>query len=90
MFDSPLRYPGGKGRLAQYVIDLIERNDLVGGHYVETYAGGAGIAITLLYLEYVTHVHLNDVDPAVYSFWRALVDHTDEIARLVRDTPLTL
>lgn len=90
MFDSPLRYPGGKGRLSQYVIDLIEANDLVGGHYVETYAGGAGIAITLLYLEYVSHVHLNDVDSAVYSFWKALVDHTDDLARLVHDTPLTL
>ena len=90
MFDSPLRYPGGKGRLSQYVIDLIEANDLVGGQYVETYAGGAGIAITLLYLEYASRVHLNDVDPAVYSFWKAVVDHTDDLARLVRDTPLTL
>lgn len=90
MFDSPLRYPGGKGRLAQYVIDLIETNELVGGHYAETYAGGAGIAISLLYLEYASHVHLNDVDPAVYSFWKSVVDHTHDLARLVRDTPITL
>lgn len=90
MFDSPLRYPGGKGRLAQYVIDLIEMNGLTGGHYVETYAGGAGIAVTLLYLEYASHVHLNDVDPAVFAFWKALVDHPNELARLVQDTPLSL
>lgn len=90
MFDSPLRYPGGKGRLAQYVIDLIEMNDLTGGHYVETYAGGAGIAISLLYLEYASHIHLNDVDPAVHAFWKAVTEQTDEMAKLVRDTPLTL
>jgi DNA adenine methylase len=90
MFDSPLRYPGGKGRLAQYVINLIETNGLVGGHYAEPYAGGAGIAISLLYLEYVSRVHLNDVDPAVYSFWKAVLDHTDGLAKLVRETPLTL
>jgi len=90
MFDSPLRYPGGKGRLAQHVIDLIEMNDLGGGHYAEAYAGGAGIAIRLLYLEYVSRVHLNDVDPAVYSFWKSVLDHTDDLAKLVRDTPLTL
>jgi DNA adenine methylase len=90
MFDSPLRYPGGKGRLAQYVIDLIEMNGLTGGHYAEAYAGGAGIAISLLYLEYVSHVHLNDVDRAVYSFWRSVLDQPEEMARLVRDTPLTL
>lgn len=90
MFDSPLRYPGGKGRLAQYVIDLIEMNDLTGCHYAEAYAGGAGIAISLLYLEYASHVHLNDIDPAVYSFWRAVLDHPEDMARLVRDTPITL
>jgi DNA adenine methylase len=90
MFDSPLRYPGGKGRLTQHVIDVIEMNGLVGGHYAEAYAGGAGIAISLLYLEYADHVHLNDLDPSVYSFWRAILDHTEEFTRLVRDTPLTV
>ncbi|HEX3918461.1 MAG TPA: DNA adenine methylase [Caulobacteraceae bacterium] len=90
MFDSPLRYPGGKGRLSQYVIDLIEMNDLVGGHYVEPYAGGAGIAISLLYLEYASHIHLNDLDTAVHAFWRSVLDYPEEMARLVRDTPLTL
>jgi len=90
MFDSPLRYPGGKGRLAQYVIDLIEMNGLTGCHYAEAYAGGAGIAISLLYLEYASHVHLNDIDRAVYSFWRAVLDNPEDMARMVRDTPLTL
>ena len=90
MFDSPLRYPGGKGRLTQHVMDLIEMNDLVGGHYAEPYAGGAGIAISLLYLEYADHVHLNDLDPSIYAFWRCVLDHTEEFARLVRDTPLTV
>jgi DNA adenine methylase len=65
-------------------------NDLTGCHYAEAYAGGAGIALTLLYLEYASHVHLNDLDRAVYSFWRATLDQPDEMARMVRDTPLTL
>ena len=90
MFDTPLRYPGGKGRLTQHVIDLIEMNNLVGGHYAEAYAGGAGIAISLLYLEYADHIHLNDLDRAVYSFWSAILDHTDEFVQLVRDTPFTI
>lgn len=90
MFESPLRYPGGKGRLTQHVIDLIEMNDLVGAPYVEPYAGGAGIAIALLYLEYSDHIHLNDLNPSVYSFWRSLVDHPEELLKLVRDTPLSV
>jgi DNA adenine methylase len=90
MFDSPLRYPGGKGRLTRFVIDLIETNGLVGGHYAEPYAGGAGIAISLLYLEYASRIHLNDVDPAVYSFWKSVLDHTEALNKLVKETPLTL
>ncbi len=68
----------------------MEMNDLVGGHYAEAYAGGAGIAVTLLYLEYADHIHLNDLDRAVFAFWRAVLDHTEEFVRLVNDTPLTV
>lgn len=90
MFDTPLRYPGGKGRLTQHVIDVLEMNDLSGGHYIEPYAGGAGIAITLLYLEYADHIHLNDLDLAVFSFWRSVTNQTEDFLRLVRDTPLSV
>ena len=62
MYESPLRYPGGKGRLTQHVIDILESNELVGSDYVEPYAGGAGIAIALLYLEYAQQIHLNDLE----------------------------
>lgn len=90
MFDSPLRYPGGKGRLAQYVIELVEMNDLTGDHYIEPYAGGAGIAITLLYLEYVSHIHLNDLNRSVHAFWRSVLDEPEALCRLVRDTPISV
>jgi DNA adenine methylase len=90
MFDSPLRYPGGKGRLAQFIIDLIEMNGLTGGHYVEPYAGGAGIAISLLYLEYVSHVHLNDLDRSVHAFWRSVIDQPEALCKLILDTPITV
>lgn len=90
MFNTPLRYPGGKGRLTQHVIDVLELNDLAGGQYIEPYAGGAGIAITLLYLEYADHVHLNDLDLAVHSFWHSIIHHTEEFVRMIRDTPLTV
>ena len=67
MFDTPMRYPGGKGRLATGVIDIIKLNCLTGGDYVEPYAGGAGIAITLLYLEYASRIHLNDLNRSVHA-----------------------
>ena len=45
---TPLRYPGGKQRLSPFVCEIMEENNLVGGDYVEPYAGGAGVAINLL------------------------------------------
>lgn len=90
MFDTPLRYPGGKGRLAQYVIDVIKLNKLTGCHYAEPYAGGAGIALTLLYLEYSDHIHLNDLNRSVFAFWKSVIEEPEELCRLVRDKPLTV
>jgi DNA adenine methylase len=87
---TPLRYPGGKGKLAAFVKVLMERNGLLDGEYVEPYAGGAAIALELLLQEYVQHIHINDISKPVHAFWKSVLDHTDELARLVRDTPLTV
>ena len=89
-FNTPLRYPGGKGRLTQFVADLIEANGMTGCHYVEPYAGGAGIAITLLYLEYASHIHLNDLNRSVHAFWHSVMNEPDEMCRLVRETVPTM
>lgn len=89
-FGTPLRYPGGKGRLAQYVCDLIKMNDLVGGHYVEPYAGGAGIAIALLFLEYASRIHLNDLNKSVFAFWKSVCEEPEALCRMVRDTRPTM
>lgn len=89
-YNTPLRYPGGKARLSQYVIDVMRMNGLVGGHYVEPYAGGAAIALSLLYLECASHVHLNDLNRSVHAFWRAILDENDEFCARISDTPVTL
>ena len=56
-FFTPLRYPGGKGKLSYYVKSIIESNNLLDGHYVEPFAGGAGVALELLFHEYVNQIH---------------------------------
>lgn len=89
-FNTPLRYPGGKGRLTNYVAHLIELNDLQGGGYVEPYAGGAGVAIALLLAGIVQTIHLNDVSRPIYSFWKSVLDYPDQLSRLISDTPVTM
>lgn len=85
---SPLRYPGGKGKLARFVAEVVKLNRLYDGLYVEPYAGGAAVACELLLTGFVRRIHINDLSRPVYAFWRSVLDHTDELTRLVCDTPL--
>ena len=87
-FYSPLRYPGGKRKLANFMALLYRTNGLLDGEYAEVYAGGAAVALTLLYGEYASRVHINDLDRGVHAFWLAARDRTDELAKRVREARL--
>lgn len=85
-FFSPLRYPGGKLKVSEYIKLLIDTNNLNDGHYVEPYAGGASVALDLLINEYVSNIHINDIDIAIYSFWHSTLYDTENFCRLINDT----
>jgi DNA adenine methylase len=87
---TPLRYPGGKAKLSEYVKEIIRANKLYDGEYVEPYAGGAAVGLELLFQEYVTKIHINDLSQPVYSFWKAVLSETDELCRLVKNTRLSV
>lgn len=87
---SPLRYPGGKAYLASKIKNIISLNEIVGIDYAEPFAGGAGLALSLLADEYVAHLHLNDLDSAIFAFWSSVLEETSEMCKLIRDTPLTI
>jgi DNA adenine methylase len=89
-FVTPLRYPGGKGRLGPWLADLMHFNGISGGWYVEPYAGGAGAALFLLMQGHVDHIIINDVDPAIYSFWRAVTGANESLLSMIRNTPITM
>ncbi|MTO65030.1 DNA adenine methylase, partial [Turicibacter sanguinis] len=56
---SPLRYPGGKVKLYNYVRDLLKENNLLGETYIEPFAGGAGLALKLLICGDVKRIVIN-------------------------------
>ena len=87
---SPLRYPGGKSRVARYIRKLFEINELNDGHYVEPYAGGAGVALYLLFSEVALIVHINDIDASIYAFWDAVLNNTSALCRRIAEVPLTV
>jgi DNA adenine methylase len=86
---SPLRYPGGKGRLSPFVQRIFEENNLIDGHYAEPYAGGAAVGLSLLMLEYASHIHINDISKPVYLFWKAVLEDTDALCKRIRDRRVT-
>jgi DNA adenine methylase len=87
---TPFRYPGGKQRLSPFIGELLEHNDLVGCHYAEPYAGGAGIALELLLSNMVSHVHLNDSSIHVYAVWHSITTRPDEFCRRISTASLDL
>jgi DNA adenine methylase len=89
-FYSPLRYPGGKGKIAGFIHKVFEKNLLLDGCYVEPYAGGASVALSLLLNEYATKVVINDFDRSIYSFWHSVINETDELCRLIKDTNVNM
>lgn len=76
--------------MVDYVKQLMEVNDLVGGTYIEPYAGGASVALSLLFSKYAGRIKINDIDRAIYAFWYSVLNETDALCRLIADTPVTM
>lgn len=91
-FSSPFRYPGGKTRLASLLANVVEsnfeKNEKV--VLVEPYAGGAGASLALLFAGKVDEIIINDLDNAIYTFWKVAVTDTDYLIRKIRDTEVTV
>lgn len=87
---SPLRYPGGKTQLANFVGNLINLNDVHNCTYIEPFAGGSGVSLQLLFENRVNHVVINDYDKSIYSFWNSILKHTDEFIEKIDQTPVTI
>ena len=87
---SPLRYPGGKNCIFPFVSSLIAENGLTGCKYIEPYAGGAGLALRLLFEEYAGTIVINDLDPLVHAFWCMCVNEPERFIQWIDRTPVTV
>ncbi|MFA5393813.1 MAG: DNA adenine methylase [Candidatus Ratteibacteria bacterium] len=83
---SPLRYPGGKTRLANFLSNAIKKsfseNEKI--ILVEPYAGGAGASLKLLFSGDVDRIVINDLDKAIFSFWEIAVSDTDFLINKIK------
>ena len=70
--------------------NCLKKNSLQGAIYVEPYVGGASIALSLLLEGYASKVIINDKDRSIYAFWYTVLNHADELCRLIEITPVNL
>jgi DNA adenine methylase len=89
-FHSPLRYPGGKNCIFKFISNLFYENQWLGMRYAEPYAGGAGLALRLLFEEYVSHIHINDYDKYIYAFWKTVTEKPNEFCDWIEDVDVTI
>jgi DNA adenine methylase len=62
---------------------ILRENGLNDVQYVEPYAGGAAVALALLFEEYASVVHINDLSRPIYAFWHSVLSDTKELCRRI-------
>lgn len=74
---SPLRYPGGKSKLIDYLYTKLSAENLE--TFVEVFAGGASLGLSLLDAGIIQCLVLNDKDPGVYALWKTILESPQEL-----------
>ena len=77
-------------KVVDYIKRLYEVNDLCGCTYIEPYAGGASVALGLLFSKYAGRIKINDINLSIYAFWYSVLNETEALCRLIVDTPVTM
>jgi len=87
---TPLRYPGGKRRLASALGCLLEVNGMKDVQYAEPCAGGAALGLSLLYGEYASCIHLNDLSRPVCAFWHEVLNNPTDLCQRLKHVRITI
>lgn len=69
---------------------LLEANNLSDIQYVEPFAGGAAIPLALLFQEYASIIHINDLSRAVFAFWHSVLNEPDDLCRRISRVRLSM
>ena len=87
---SPLRYPGGKAKLAPYLARVIANQSKPIETYCEPYAGGAGAGLKLLVDGNVDKLIINDLNPGIAAFWRTVFAEPQRLIKRIERTIVNL
>lgn len=85
---SPLRYPGGKYKLYNYVEELVKENNCY--TYIEPFCGGAAVALGLLFDGIVNNIIINDYDYTIFCFWDSILHSTEKFVRMIENADVSI
>lgn len=74
---SPFRYPGGKTWLVPRVFQWIECLKTRPIEFIEPFAGGAIVGLSVAFENLVDHVTLVELDDQVASVWKSIIQNGD-------------
>jgi DNA adenine methylase len=87
---SPFRYPGGKTWLVPEVKLWLSQKSKKPGHFVELFAGGGIVGLTVAAEGLADHVTMIELDPDVASVWHTIFrDGTEWLASQILSFDLT-
>ncbi len=87
---SPFRYPGGKGRWTDRILERMPDGYLEAS--TDLFVGGGSVALALLDAG-VKRLVINDADPWMGAFWSVVVEggvDCDDLCRMVRHAKPTI
>ncbi len=87
---NPLRYPGAKKSLVDYIDNLLQANNLYGCSFFEPYAGSAAVGLKLLQRQSIRRLVLCEKDILIYAFWVCVFFRTDELCERIMNTPVSI
>jgi len=87
---SPLRYPGGKALLTDYIADVLEAHLLTGCTFYEPYLGGASVSLGLLGKGCISNAVWVERDPLVYAFWYSVLFDPEGVCAAIDDLDITI
>lgn len=87
---NPLRYPGAKSKLYDYIYKLLVAENKTGCTFYEPFAGSASVSLLLLENNSIQKAVLNELDPLLYNFWFSVFNRTDDLIQMILNTDISL
>jgi DNA adenine methylase len=71
---SPFRYPGGKTWLVPHIRRWLSSLTHKPSNFIEPFAGGGIIGLTVAFENYADHVTLVEIDPQIAAVWKTMLN----------------